>query len=104
MKLRATAGGDHWEVEEPLRADGAMAREKVFLGAASPRADKIIIQRAAETGAENRDQPAGPFFSNFRADFHGNAVDDSRDQAFDGLLFDEIAAQIEAGRAGGGHP
>jgi len=90
MKLRATAGGDHWEVEEPLRADGAMAREEMFLRAASPRADKIIIQRAAETGADDWDQAARPLFRDFRADFDGDAVNDARDEAFDGLLFDEI--------------
>lgn len=92
------------DVEKSLGADGAMAGEKMLLRAASPRADKIIIQRAAETGAEDGNQPARPFFRDFRTNFDGDAVDDSRDQAFDGLLFDEIAAQIEAGRAGGGHP
>src|ERR1700683_2605401 len=104
VKLRATGGGDRWEIEEPLRADGAMAREKMLLGAASPRAHKIIIQRAAETGAENRDQPAGPFLRDFGAYFHGDAVDDSRDEAFDGLFFDEITPEIEACCAGSGHP
>ena len=104
VKLRATGGGDRWEVEKSLRADGAMAREKMLLGAASPRADKIIIQRAAETGADDWNQPARPFFRDFGADFDGDAVDDSRDEAFDGLFFHEIAAQIESGCAGGGHP
>ena len=92
------------DVEKSLGADGAMAREEMFLRAASPRADEIIVQRAAETGADDWNEAAGPFFRDFGADFDGDAVDDSRDQAFDGLLFDEIAAQIESGCAGGGHP
>ena len=91
-------------LRQRFQKHGAMAREEVFLCAASPRSDEIVIQRPAETRAENRNKAAGPFFSDFRSHFDGDAIDDSRDEAFDGLLLHEIATEIESRCAGSGHP
>jgi len=74
------------------RASVAMALEKMFLRAASPGAHKIVIQCAACACAEHRNHAGRPFFRNFCAYLHSDAIDDSRDDSLDGLLFDEVTA------------
>src|SRR5579862_4946382 len=74
------------------RARFAMAIEEMLLRAASPGPHEIIVQRAARSSAQDRNYTGRPFFCNFCAYLHRDAVNDSRNDAFDSLLFDEVAS------------
>lgn len=78
--------------------------EKMALGAAAPGAHEVVVESRGEPRAQDGDGAREPFFSDLRAHFHGDRVGDARQDALGRLPLHEVAREIEAGGAGGGHP
>src|SRR5271155_3499657 len=52
-------------IRQAMSAHLTMPRQEMFLRAPSPGTHKIIVQRAADPGAEQWNQPARPFLGHF---------------------------------------
>src|SRR4029077_8861545 len=83
---------------QATRAYLPMAVEEMEVRPAAPGAYKIVVECAAGAGAQNGDHPPGPFFRYLCANFCRDAVNDARDNAFDGLLLEEFPAEVKARR------
>jgi hypothetical protein len=86
------------------RAFCLMTRAKIALHAAAPRTDERKVQRAADDGTGDGNQPADPFFGGFFAEFDGEAFGYPRRKLFDHLFLGEVLAEINSGGSGGGEP
>src|ERR1700680_2383071 len=81
----------------PLRQ---MFFAQVALDAATPRADKRIVQCPANGGAGKGYHAAHPLFRAFLPDAHGQTSRDAGSEALRNLLFRKVFAQINSRRAG----
>src|SRR5581483_2133769 len=77
---------------------------KVFSRPLAPGPHKVIIESAANKGAGNRNQPPRPLLHHFLARLHRNSAYESWYQPVDHFFFQQLAANVHAGGAGGGHP
>jgi hypothetical protein len=70
----------------------SMPRQQMFLRAAPPSANEIIVDHPCRACAHDRNNPPRPLFGDFDAHFSCDRIDELRRQAFDGLLLEKIAA------------
>ena len=93
---------------ERLGGQHAAARSKClcrkWAGAMSPGTDEIIIQACADQRTGYRDQPSCPFFDHFPAGLRGDALDNAWNEFVDDFFFEQLAADVDTGGAGGGDP
>src|SRR5579863_6887072 len=81
-----------------------MALAEMPLRSASPAANEVVVERAAQHRAQNRNQSRRPLFRCLGSRFDGDALDDARHQPLEYFLLEHLAAEIEARGAGGGEP
>src|SRR5579872_2994332 len=81
-----------------------MLFEEMFLGAAPPSADEIVIDGCGCAGAEERNHAARPFLSYFRANLCGHGIDEARNETFGSLLLDVFAGKIDTSSSCRGEP
>ena len=73
-------------------------------GPLAPSAHEVVVQTGTDQGAGDRDEAASPLLHHFPAGFGGDALNHFRDEAVDDFFFQQFAADVDSGGAGGGDP
>src|SRR5579862_9124245 len=70
----------------------------------APGAHEVIIQSASNGRTGDRNQTPRPLLGHFRARFYRDALDYARHKPIDHFLFEQFAADVDSGCAGGRYP
>ena len=105
MQNRRRAGAKRGPVAHAAGDEcSKMLLAEMRLGASAPGADKVVIQSRANRRTGNRNHPSRPLLDDFGAGLRGDALNHFRHKPIDHFFFQQFAADVHSGGAGGGNP
>src|ERR1022692_32078 len=81
-----------------------MPLAEVGLGALAPGTHEPVVQAGADRGTDQRNHAPRPLLNHLSAGSGGDTLDHARDELVDDFLLQQLAADVDPGRAGSSNP